>query len=57
MQIADLFAASLNRVLNAPGSGHPKDRFARYVLELVGMPNGPSDEAMFSGDAVMHIKL
>jgi hypothetical protein len=56
MQIADLFAGSLNRVLNAPGGNHAKDRFARYFLERVGMPGGPSDEEPF-GDAVMHLKL
>ena len=40
VQLADLFAGSLNRVLNNPGTG-PKDEFANFFLESVGMPNGP----------------
>jgi len=56
MQIADMFAGALNRVLNAPGGNHVKDRFARYLLDLVGMPGGPLGEEPF-GDAVMHVKL
>jgi hypothetical protein len=38
MQIADLFAGSLNRILNGRGGNHVKDQFARYLLDRVGMP-------------------
>jgi hypothetical protein len=57
MQIADLFAGSLNRVINGAGRDRPKDRFARYFLERVGMPGGPAAEAAFDVDMVMHIKM
>jgi hypothetical protein len=40
IQLADLFAGSLNRVLNNPAVG-PKDDFAQFFLEAVDMPNGP----------------
>lgn len=58
MQIADLFAGALNRRLNgAPGGTHAKDRFSKYLLERVGMPEGPADELEFDGDTVMLVKL
>jgi hypothetical protein len=41
LQLADLFAGSLNRVLNNPGAG-PKDDFASFFLDAVGMPGGPA---------------
>ena len=37
LQIADLYAGSLNRSLNSPGEKHgPKDEFAGFMLERVG---------------------
>ena len=56
VQMADLFAASLNRVLNAPGGDRIKDRFARWFLQRVGMPTGPQGQATF-GDLVVHMQL
>lgn len=40
IQLADLFAGSVNRVLNQPGSGsgdHPKDVFAAKLLQVFGI--------------------
>jgi hypothetical protein len=51
IQLADLFAGSLNRVLNNPGTG-PKDEFATFFLESVGMPNGPRDSEQADDIAV-----
>lgn len=55
LQLADLNAGSLNRVLNAPGS-HPKDGFAHRLLEVLGTPRGPQDLEHVEGMAV-HIAL
>jgi hypothetical protein len=41
LHLADLFAGSLNRIINNPGSG-ARDEFARFFLATVGMPSGPS---------------
>lgn len=38
IQLADLFAASINRKLNSPGSNH-KDEIANKVLYLLGIEN------------------
>lgn len=57
MQLADLFAGSLNRLLNATGTKDgPKDHFARYLLEAVGMPQGPTARERV-GDLTLHVKL
>ena len=57
IQIADLFAGSLNRVLNAPGERRgKKDEFADYFLASVGMPSGPSTEA-YIGDMAVLLQL
>jgi hypothetical protein len=57
MQLADLFAGSLNRFLNATGArSRPKDRFARHLLELVGMPEGPTGPQRV-GDLTVLMKL
>jgi hypothetical protein len=55
IQLADLFAGSVNRVLNSPGAG-PKDEFARFLLDAVGMPDGPivSEQA---GDMAVQLQL
>jgi len=55
IQLADLFAGSLNRVLNNRGAG-PKDDFAHFFLEAVGMPNGPTDTEQ-AGDMSVQLKL
>jgi len=57
MQIADVFAGSLNRLLNAQGGEHVKDRFARWLLRRLGMPDGPRMEVPFGVDSVMHVML
>lgn len=55
LQVADLFAGSLHRVLNKPGAG-PKDDVAAALLQRVGMPHGPEQlESM--GDATVRIAL
>ena len=49
VQLADLFAGSLNRVFNEPASGHFKEGFARWFLERIGYVIGseaPSDSVM-----------
>ena len=57
VQIADLFAGSLNRTLNATGERRSaKDDFARYLLERVGMPSGLTQEASI-GDTTIHFNL
>jgi len=57
LQMADLFSASLNRALNAPGSGHAKDDFSRYMLHRVGMPGGPAGKVTLDGDLTVHLQL
>jgi hypothetical protein len=44
VQIADLFAASLNRVMNIPNNEAAKDKLAYYFLERLGIPSGPSQK-------------
>jgi hypothetical protein len=57
IQIADLFAGSLNRTLNATGERRSaKDDFARYLLQRVGMPSGLTDQDSI-GDMTAHFKL
>ncbi len=57
LQFADLFAGSLNRLLNGTGTKDgPKDRFARHLLRAVGMPHGPTNEERV-GDLTLHVKL
>jgi hypothetical protein len=54
LQIADLFAGSLNRVLNASGTRQgPKDQLAQYVLAKVGMPGGPQNKGRIGDMAVL----
>ena len=57
MQIADLFAASLNRFHNVSPAGNVKDRFARFLLERVGALNAPLQEGAYDVDSVMHFRL
>lgn len=57
MQIADLFAGSLNRLLNGGGGQAVKDRFATWLLRSVGMPDGPTTQVPFQTDFVMHVRL
>ncbi len=56
LQIADLFTGSIRRTLNQQPGDRPKDRFARALLSLVGMPGGPSEE-ITEGDMTLHIQL
>lgn len=57
MQLADLFAGSINRLLNRTGTRDgPKDRFARHLLKVVGMPEGPTGQERV-GDLTLHVKL
>jgi hypothetical protein len=53
MQLADLFAASLNRVLNEPAGGHFKEQFARWFLDRIGYRIGGAPLS----DNVMHFDL
>jgi hypothetical protein len=41
LQLADLFVGSIGRRLNAGSKRNHKDEFADYLLERVGMPQGP----------------
>lgn len=42
MQIADLFIGALGRRINTPSSPpKAKDRFSTYLLEQIGLPEGP----------------
>ena len=57
IQIADLFVSSLNRILNTTGErANPKDRFADYFLNRLGLPEGPIGEER-EGDMTVHIAL
>lgn len=57
VQLADLFTSSVNRVLNAAGSRKsPKDSFADYFLESIGMPGGPTTEKVV-GDITYYLSL
>ena len=57
VQIADLLTSSIGRVVNTKGdSSNPKDEFANYLLEKIGMPGGP-DEEKVSGDMTYHLSL
>ena len=57
VQLADLYAGSLNRVLNMPAGGTgPKDDFARRLLSMLGTPHGPQ-KAVRAGDMSAHIAL
>jgi hypothetical protein len=56
IQVADLYTSSINRVLNGEGKDNPKDKFARYFLELLGLPEGPSEKEQ-TGDMTIHVSL
>jgi hypothetical protein len=57
IQLADLLTSSISRVLNAKGDRtNPKDEFANYLLKVLGMPGGPSEEKVES-DMTYHISL
>ena len=57
IQLADLFTSSLNRIVNSdPHNEHPKDRFADYFLERIGM-SGQNQKNFREGDDVFHIRL
>ncbi len=43
IQIADLYASSLNRIYNPQDAANEKDHFARYFLESLGTPQGPTE--------------
>jgi hypothetical protein len=57
LQVADLLAGSVNRILNRSGTKFtPKDEFAEYLLASVGIDlNLPENETM--GDMSVHISL
>jgi hypothetical protein len=57
VQVADLYTSSINRVLNAEGQRTgPKDEFADYLLDLLGVPHGP-ETAEQVGDMATLISL
>lgn len=57
MQIADLFTASANRVLNHPGASYNyKDEFAEFMLEITGVGKTFSQNE-FVGDMAAYISL
>jgi hypothetical protein len=56
VQVADLYTSSINRVLNGEGKDTPKDRFARYFLNILGLPEGPRNEEHV-GDMTIHVSL
>ena len=57
IQLADLLTSSISRVLNTAGDRNsPKDQFANHLLELLGMPNGPSEEKVL-GDMTYYMSL
>ena len=43
LQLADLFVGSIGRRLNPGEKRNHKDEFADYLLERVGMPEGPAE--------------
>ncbi len=58
VQVADLFTSSLNRILNGTGKGTgPKDKFARYFLDRLEIPEGPKHSEQASGDMTVLLKL
>ena len=57
VQLADLVTSSISRVINVGGGGNgPKDQFASHLLNLLGMPNGPSDKKVV-GDMTYYMSL
>lgn len=57
VQLADLYASSVARVLNATGKRDTaRDKFADYLLNLLGTPKGPATKRQ-EGDLVMHTSL
>jgi hypothetical protein len=57
LQVADLFAGSVNRILNRSGTkATPKDELAEYLLESLGIDFAlPQNDAV--GDMSVHISL
>lgn len=56
IQLADLYAGSINRILNVEGSAGPKYGFARHFLTALGTPSGPTTTEEVDGLSV-HIAL
>lgn len=57
LQMADLVASSVNRVLSRSGASHNhKDEFADYLIHRLGVSTTP-DLDIPIGDAIVHIKL
>jgi hypothetical protein len=57
IQIADLFTSSVNRILNTYVDGtKPKDQFAKYFLELIGIDT-TNERIENIGDLAVHIYL
>jgi hypothetical protein len=57
LQLADLYTSSIARVLNAPGARtSPRDEFADYLLDRLGMPGGPKNAEQV-GDLTVHLSL
>jgi hypothetical protein len=57
IQVADLFAGSLNRVLNVDEQpGTPKYDLATHLLQGLGMPDGPVDNEQ-EGDMTVYLRL
>lgn len=54
LQIADLYAGSLNRAMNASGEKHgPKDDFSEYMLARVGTSLGEADPEKYKDMSVL----
>lgn len=57
IQLADLFTSSINRILNTESEKEgPKDDFAKYFLEIVGMPTRYTAEENIA-DMTVHMSL
>ena len=56
IQVADLFASSLNRVFNSPSDTH-KDELAAHVLARFGAQHIRDRTEQAEGDMTVHISL
>jgi hypothetical protein len=57
IQLADLFTSSINRTLNSdPQNDNPKDRFANYFLDVIGMTDECLTE-LREDDIITHLRL
>ena len=57
IQLADLFTSSINRTLNSdPQNDNPKDKFANYFLNVIGMTSEHETEFR-EDDIVTYVRL